>query len=359
MRLTRVIARLEPGGAQLGVLRVTAALRRLGVETRVIAGDATREGRRLFGAAGIGVEVWSGGDARVQHEARPAFADWLAPRLAGADVVHAHSFGAWWAAAAAIRGAQPLVASEHDAMRGITPARLAEMRTALERVGLVFAHGPSARTLFADLGVGPDRLRSGVSAVDGLDARPLRGLPSPRIVFAGRLRAEKGPDLLIEALALLDDPPPALLLGSGPLERRLRRLARRRGLGPVVRFCGWRRDVARFLAGASACVVPSRHDAWSQTAVQAMGLRVPVIAAAVDGLPSTLGSSRGVLVQPEDPEALATAIERVLAGDLPVDHEDARAYAQRFTPERVARAYASEYARLAAGPEALRATEAA
>ena len=359
MRLTRVIATLEPGGAQLGVVRMTAALRRLGIETRVLAGDATREGRRLVAAAGIGVEVWPGGDPRVPFEPRPAFADWLAPRLAGADVVHAHMFGAWWAAATAARGGQPLVASEHNDVRRTTAAGLAEMRGALERVALLFAHGPSARTLFADLGVGPDRLRSGVSAVDGLDARPLRDLPSPRVVFAGRLHAEKGPDLLLEALALLDDPPPALLLGSGPLERRLRRLTRRRGLGRIVRFCGWRRDVARFLAGSSACVVPSRHDAWSQTAVQAMGLRVPVIAAAVEGLPSTLGSSRGVLVQPEDPEALATAIERVLAGDLPVDHEDARAYAQRFTPERVARAYADEYARLAARRDSARAAEAA
>src|SRR3954447_860354 len=98
MRLTRVIASLEPGGAQLGILRVTPALARLGIETRVLAGHATRAGRRLFAAAGMAAEVWRGGDERLPHEARHEFADWLLPRLTDADVVHAHSFGAWWAA---------------------------------------------------------------------------------------------------------------------------------------------------------------------------------------------------------------------------------------------------------------------
>src|SRR4051812_17159656 len=117
MRLTRVIAKLEPGGAQLGVLRLAAPLRRLGVETRVLAGCATREGRRLCAAAGVGREVWSRGAARLQYEPRSAFADWLAPRLPGSDIVHAHMFGAWWAAARAIGPGTPLVASEHNRMR--------------------------------------------------------------------------------------------------------------------------------------------------------------------------------------------------------------------------------------------------
>jgi glycosyltransferase involved in cell wall biosynthesis len=111
----------------------------------------------------------------------------------------------------------------------------------------------------------------------------------------------------------------------------------------VTRFQGWRPDAARFIAGSSVCVVPSRYDAWSQTAVIAMGLGVPVVATAVEGLPATIGSSRGVLVAPEDPEALAEAIDGVLRGEMPVDRDEARLYAQRFLPDRVARAYANEY----------------
>src|SRR3954453_594316 len=343
MRLTRVIAKLERGGAQLGVLRVTGPLRRLGISTRVIAGYATREGRRQFAAAGLHAEVWPDGAAALQYAPRLEFAEWLQPRLGDADVVHAHMFGGWWAAAHAVAPGTPLVASEHNALRWPSEPPAAELRSALLRVDLMFAHGPSTRALFADLGVGPDRLRSGASAIEGIDARPRRGLPSPRIVFAGRLHEEKGPDLLIEALALLPDPPPTLILGTGPFERPLRRLARDRRVDRRVRFCGWRPDAPRYIAGSSVCVVPSRHDAWSQSAVIAMGLGVPVVATAVEGLPATIGSSRGVLVAPEDPQALAEAIDGVLRSEMLVDREDARLYAERFLPDRVARAYANEY----------------
>jgi glycosyltransferase involved in cell wall biosynthesis len=73
---------------------------------------------------------------------------------------------------------------------------------------------------------------------------------------------------------------------------------------------------------------------------------VPVVAAAVEGLPATIGSSRGVLVAPDDPAALAEGIDRVLHGEMLVDREEARLYAQRYLPDRVARAYADEYRRL-------------
>jgi glycosyltransferase involved in cell wall biosynthesis len=346
MRLTRVIAKLEPGGAQLGVLRLGHALRGHGIETRVLAGYATREGRRQFAAAGLATDVWEGGDPSLQHEARVEFAEWLQPRLTGADLVHAHMFGAWWAAAHAVAPGTPLVASEHNALRWPSDPATADLRAALLRVDLLFAHGPSTRALFTDLGVGPDRLRTGASAIEGLDARPRRALPSPRIVFAGRLHEEKGPDLLVRALALLDHPPPTLILGAGPLDRPLRRLASRLGVSRAIRFCGWREDAPRYIAGSSVCVVPSRRDAWSQTAVIAMGLGVPVVATAVEGLPATIGSNRGVLVAPEDPEALADGIDGVLRGEIVPDRADARAYAQRFLPERVAAAYAAEYGRV-------------
>jgi hypothetical protein len=47
MRLVRVLGVLEPGGAQLSALRLSAALRRLGVVTTLLAGDATPAGLAL------------------------------------------------------------------------------------------------------------------------------------------------------------------------------------------------------------------------------------------------------------------------------------------------------------------------
>jgi glycosyltransferase involved in cell wall biosynthesis len=141
----------------------------------------------------------------------------------------------------------------------------------------------------------------------------------------------------------MKQPPATLVLGAGEMEKELHTLARDLGVEHVTRFLGWRSEPGRFIAGSSALVVPSRHEAWSQVAVMGMGLGVPVIGTAVEGLPFTLGARRGMLVPPEDPDALAQAINEVLEGRPIIDRHEARAYAFRFAPERVASVYASAY----------------
>jgi glycosyltransferase involved in cell wall biosynthesis len=358
MRVARVIAVLEPGGAQLGALRLSLALRAHGIESRWLAGHATREGLALFRAHGVDVEVLGGGPA-LQYARRCAFAERLALALRSEDVVHAHMFGAWWAAARAVPDGMPLAASEHNALQwpGRVPARA--LREALARVDLFFAHGPAARAEILAAGLAPERMREGMSPIAGPGGLPPRRLPSPRIVFAGRLHPEKGPDLLLEALARLAEPPPAFLLGAGVMERDLRRRAARLGIEERVHFEGWRDDPASWLAGASVCVVPSRFDAWSQTAALAMSLGVPVVGTAVEGLPGVLGDGRGVLVAPEDPAALAAAIEGVLSGRLRTDVRAARRYARGFRPQAVADHYAAAYRELCAGSGTARAAAAA
>ena len=343
--VARVIARLEPGGAQLGALRLSLALRALGIRSVVFAGEATLHGARLFRAAGIELEVW-GRASHLQYECSDAFANWLRPRMAGSQLVHGHMFGAWWAASEAAPHGVPVVASEHNAVRWPGEPRREEMRRALPRVDAFFAHGPASGTEALALGLPRTRLIEGRSAIEppAREARP--GLPSPKIVYVGRLHPEKGPDLLLEALALLPDPPATVILGTGQLARPLRARAVTLGIDRIVTFAGWRAPVGPWLRGAAACVVPSRCEAWSQTAVTAMANRVPVIGAAVEGLPDTLEDRRGVLVPPDDPAALAAAIQDALAGRLAVDLAGARRYAECFTAKRVADHYARVYARL-------------
>jgi glycosyltransferase involved in cell wall biosynthesis len=345
--VARVIARLEPGGAQLGALRLIQALREHGIDSRVFAGEATLHGARLFRRAGVELEVW-GRAAGLQYECSEGFAAWLRPRLASADLVHAHMFGAWWAASEAVADGVPLAASEHNATQWPGEPRLKEMRRALRRVDAFFAHGPATLATATSLGLPPSRLRTGRSAIEPPGAAPLPGLPRRRLVYAGRLHSEKGPDTLLEALALLRDPPPTFILGTGPLAAALRHRARELGLESVTHFVGWREPVGPWLAGASACVVPSRYEAWSQTAVTAMAHGVPVVGTAVEGLPVTLAEGRGVLVPAEDPPALAAAITRILAGRADVDLGAARRYASDFSAARVAAHYADVYGELCA-----------
>ncbi|HWT25737.1 MAG TPA: glycosyltransferase, partial [Solirubrobacteraceae bacterium] len=124
MRVARVIAVLERGGAQLGAMRLSLALRAHGIETRWLAGHATRAGLAPFRAHGIEVEVLGGGPA-LQYARRSAFAERLADALDHEDLVHAHMFGGWWAAARAVPDGIPLAASEHNALQwpGRAPGR--------------------------------------------------------------------------------------------------------------------------------------------------------------------------------------------------------------------------------------------
>jgi glycosyltransferase involved in cell wall biosynthesis len=358
MRVARVIAVLEPGGAQLGALRLSLALRAHGIESRWLAGYATPEGRALFEARGIEVEVLDGRTG-LQYARRRAFARRLAGALRDEDLVHAHMFGAWWAAARAVPEAMPLVASEHNALQWPGRVPVSALREALARVNLFFAHGPAAREQILAAGFPAEAMREGMSPIDGARGTRPRSLPSPRIVFAGRLHPEKGPDLLLEALARLRTPAPAFVLGAGAMERDLRRRARRLGIEERVHFEGWRDDPASWIAGASVCVVPSRFDAWSQTAVLAMSLGVPVVGTSVEGLPAVLGEGRGVLVAPDDPAALAEAIEAVLIGRMRTDLGAARRYAREFTAQAVAARYAAAYRELRPASGAERAAAAA
>src|SRR5262249_55599239 len=191
------------------------------------------------------------------------------------------------------------------------------------------------------------RRGSGGWSVAGLTARPGPRLAWPRVTFTGRFRADKAPDVLVEALALLGVPPPAYLVGDGPMRGALGQLVRARGLRAVVRLPGWSYRPARYVAGARARVGPSRGECRSQSAVGALGLGVPVVGTAVDGLARTLGNGRGVLVPPDDPAALAAALSRVLAGERP-DPGPGRAYAQQFTPSAAAAAYLEAYQHLLA-----------
>ena len=86
-------------------------------------------------------------------------------------------------------------------------------------------------------------------------------------------------------------------------------------------------------------VVPSREESWSQSAVLARGLGVPVVGTPVDGPARTLDQSRGVLVPPDDPRALAGALPRVLGGERPDPVPD-QAYTRQFPPSAAAAVYA-------------------
>lgn len=348
MQIVRIIGTLEPGGAQLSAIHLTRALRAQGIDSvRLLAGDATPEGIALAEHHGVAVDAY-----RVDSYVPPSgslqwtpsqpFAKWLAPRLTGAALVHAHMFGGWWAASQAILAGVPLLASEHNEMTWPGVDHMDSARAAAPRVTAFFGHGPAATAFARQAGIPAALIHEGRSAIGASTAAPLPSLPSPRITFTGRFREDKGPDVLVEAVSRLSDPPPTYLVGDGPMRARLLSLARRCGIADLVRMPGWSMTPERWVAGSSVHVVPSREEAWSQSAVIGLGVGVPVIGTRVDGLQITLGGDRGILVAPENPDALAAALAAVLAGRRPDPGPGCR-YAGQFTPAAVAGYYADIY----------------
>jgi len=138
-----------------------------------------------------------------------------------------------------------------------------------------------------------------------------------------------------------------LLIGDGPQRPALEREASELGLGARVKFLGDRRDIAAVLASIDVSVVPSASESLSNVMLESMAAGIPVVATGVGGNTDLARDGRGVLVAPNDEEALATGIERVL-----VDQElrasisrRAREFAQaNFSVERIRHQYCSLYA---------------
>jgi len=171
--------------------------------------------------------------------------------------------------------------------------------------------------------------------VDGGRVRRELGLPDDALVVgvAGRLVLDKGHTYLLRAAAALRSSMPALALlfaGAGPNEEALRRETRELGLDGVVRFLGFRADIAEVEAAFDVAVLPSVGcDASSASLKEAMALGVPVISSDIGGARGIIEDGvTGFIVPPGDPAALAGALRRVLA-----DRDAARAMARRAREE--------------------------
>jgi glycosyltransferase involved in cell wall biosynthesis len=326
-RIAEVLA-TSTGGVGTHVRSVLPALTTAGADVVVCGPAATDRLFRFSDAAGFRpVEVSAGlaplTDARAVGRLRTALAD--------TDLVHAHGLRAGLVAAAARRlggPRRPLVLTLHNALpEGGGPLRAvlrAAERATIRGADLVLAASgdlaENARRLGApDVRVAPvsapplpapRRGRADVRAGLGVaEGRPL-------VVAVGRLHPQKGYDVLLDAAsrwagdARLPEPPLVVIAGDGPLEAELAaRIAAER---LPVRLLGRRDDVADLLAAADLCVLPSRWEARSLTAQEALRSGTPLVATRTGGLPELLGDA-AELVPVGDPAALAEAVAGVLA----------------------------------------------
>ncbi len=195
------------------------------------------------------------------------------------------------------------------------------------------------KDIFVDLGAPAENvrvLRNGVDLTlfqpqDRMSARSALGLgPDPVMISVGNLVPGKGTDLTVRALARL---PAATLLivGDGPEQAALTRLAADTGVSDRVRFLGRRPPdrLAALYSAADVLVLASGSEGWANVLLEAMACGTPVVASAVGGTPEVVAAPEaGRLISERTPEAIADAVSTLLA-DPPL-RAAVRAYAERF-----------------------------
>lgn len=182
-----------------------------------------------------------------------------------------------------------------------------------------------------------------------------RLLSGRRTVAAlGRLHPVKGFDILVRAFAAAGRPGWCLVVwGEGPERARLEALAGHLGVSATVRFPGRTTQPAVVLREADLFVLPSRREAFPNALVEAMACGLPVVAADCPSGPREVVADGvdGVLVPPEDVDALAAAMGRLMDDEEERERLGAAAVrsVERFSPHRVLDRWDEVLARVAGG----------
>lgn len=252
-------------------------------------------------------------------------------RAQSIDVVHGHGAkgGAYARIAATLARRGIRIYTPHGGSLHFAPGSLqGRLYHGLERLlaratDAVVFESDFARRGFADmLGLASDHWPVIYNGLAADEFEPVLIAPDAcDIVFVGELRALKGVDVLIDALAMLPQAT-ALFVGAGPEESQFQ--ARAAPLGKRVRFAPPMPARAAFALGRNV-VVPSRAESLPYLVLEAAAAGHPLIATRVGGIPEIFGELGTHLVPAGNTRLLATAIRANLD-----DASAARIRAQRL-----------------------------
>lgn len=199
-------------------------------------------------------------------------------------------------------------------------------RTLYRRAACVIASNPataSGSPLVASaqsvaiipFGIDPERYRRNSPRSEALATELRRRYAGPRVLFVGRLVYYKGVDVLLDAFAHCDGS--LLIVGTGPLEKRLRQHARAAGVADRVHFLSHvpDDDLAAYYRAADVFVLPSTHrtEAFGIVQLEAMACGLPVVSTNLPtGVPwVNQHGVTGLVVPPGDHRALTDALEQL------------------------------------------------
>lgn len=320
------------GGAERVTLEVYRRLASLGVDVTVVAGvpslrrESTEQlhGIRVISIPSVDLSGVLGAEVAVSrgllHRAF-AIADAFRPHVLHANALHFQ--GSLGAAVLQRRRGLPLVTTAHIGALSFLPptVRLPTAgyeatigRFILRRSARAIAVSPSVANHLSTLGMAAQCIDVVPNGVDHArffpTLRPVSG--TPLVAFVGRLIANKGPQVLLDALTELRDGGlafRAVFVGDGPLRGSLEQAVRKREMERSVSFTGQVRNVEEHLRQADIVVRPSFTEGMPLAVLEAMASGVCVIASDVPGNADLLvDRENGLLFPPGDVERLAAEL---------------------------------------------------
>jgi glycosyltransferase involved in cell wall biosynthesis len=176
----------------------------------------------------------------------------------------------------------------------------------------------------------------------------------PAILYVGGLREGKGVDILIRALVRIKSEHPKVklhIVGTGSSSSYLKALSVQEGMERNVIFWGQADyfSIPKFYIGADICVFPSKHEAFGIVILEAMASGKPVVASNAGGIPEIISDGEnGILVKPDDPDALAESILTLLRNDTLRNRLSGNALktAANYSWDNIAEKYISLYKHL-------------
>lgn len=329
-RVLYTINRMDVGGSQTHLLQVLRLLDRDRFEPLLCC--LSGEGSLLEEARQIGVPVLNGGMGAIKSVAGAA----AVVRLAGlmrrerVDVAHNYLLRANVVGTVAARAVR-------------VPVALASKRGCHERHGLELAGARLSNWLASRVTANSNAVRDFVHANEGCplekmvvipsgidterfsplppaDYKTRLGVPPGRRVVGTvtRMRVRKGVAEFLRAVARVREHLPevcAVVAGDVILEEPLAALAGSLGLEGHLFLLGQRTDMPEVLSAFDCFALSSHGEGMSNAVLEAMAMRLPVVATDAGGTAEAIEHRRtGLLVPPRDPTALTDALVRILTG---------------------------------------------
>ena len=206
-------------------------------------------------------------------------------------------YGAWSVRAvhAADMLTVPLTTRFHAISEDVARVMSRRLRIPKDRIQVVYRGRDPARLGTPSL---DRRLRT--RAALSIDAK------APVVLSVGRLDRQKGVDTTIDAFRrLIERIPDAVLIVAGRPGNASAVVEAKARDCPAIRLLGHRTDVPDLMCAADVLSFPSRWEGLGGTLVEAMALRLAIVASDIPPLAETIGDVGWPLVRPDDGQALA------------------------------------------------------